>query len=138
MDSISIHPATKIMNKNLWLDDERKLPFRNIGCQWLVAKNYDEAVEILENNEIDVAFLDHDLAIDHYTYETIPTEKTGYDLVKWMRANKKFPKSMCYVHSANPVGADKMCEVLYKHYKTPYPGSHRVHYEQLLKAYREL
>ena len=128
--------------KRLWLDDVRPNPF--IGEDWLIAKNYDQAVKILEENDIYVAYLDHDLGYwnidDIFDYENIvlkdgydDEEKTGYDLVKWMEANNRFPTKMCYVHSANIVGAKRMCHVLSDHYHTEDFMNHYYPYTKMIK-----
>lgn len=132
---------TKIQNY-LWLDDERPLPFSKAGpVKWFLAKNYNEAVKIIAENDIDVAFLDHDLAIEHYLSNDTSEfrEKTGYDVVLWMEKHDKFPSQFCYVHSANPVGSLKMCIVLARHYNTKRnPYVHYVSYSTLMEAYRKL
>jgi hypothetical protein len=125
------------MNKpetNLWLDDERPCPF--VG-NWLVAKNYDEAVEILTNYHVVKCFLDHDLSFEHYVpgayhlpevYNNF-TEKTGYDVVKWIEEYEAWPAEPPIVHSLNPVGARRMATVLARHYDC--------RPEQLLQPYRK-
>lgn len=117
----------------LWLDDVRPCPF--IG-NWKIAKNYDEAIKILSENEIDEAWLDHDLAEDHYTMNNDPDytspNKTGYDVVLWMKENNKWPKEVCMVHSLNPIGSKRMCEVIAQHYNTKYPETHYISYLNIL------
>jgi len=106
---------------NLWLDDERPCSYQG---NWRVAKNYDEAVMIMQNYTVRHASLDHDLAPEHYVpggydkpevYNNF-TEKTGYDFVKWMEANDVWPQYPPIVHSRNPVGARRMAHVLARHY----------------------
>lgn len=116
----------------LFLDDIRKCPF--IG-NWKIARNYDEAVEIMEEYEITEAWLDHDLSEDHYQTNIDPSyvspNKTGYDFVKWMEDNNKWPTEICMVHSMNPVGSVKMCEIIAKHYGTINPKRHYVRYDKI-------
>ncbi len=87
----------------LWIDDERPKP-KDFD---LVARNYQEALEIIANNEITYISFDHDLG----------EEKTGYDIVCWLEEEiyygrlKKFEWN---VHSANPSGAKKMILTLEK------------------------
>jgi len=123
----------------LWLDDVRKCPF--IG-DWKIAKNFDEAVKIMQENEIEEAWLDHDLAYEHYGH--VPpeqyTEKTGYDFVLWMKENNKWPTKVCIVHSLNPVGSEKMCEVIAEHYGTSVPKKHYIsflHIEKYFKGFKD-
>jgi hypothetical protein len=81
---------------NLFVDDERDLDTFMPGSYtgtWLYARNFKQAVSLLSLNNINEISLDHDLG----------KGKTGYDLAKWMTANKKWPEKV-HVHSANPVG----------------------------------
>ena len=112
---------------NLWLDDERPCPY--VG-NWRVAKNYEQAVEILSKYTVVRCCLDHDLAWEHYdgtVDQKQYTEKTGLDVVKWMANNDCWPNVAPVVHSHNPVGALNMARILSDHYNcTP---------ESLLKPY---
>jgi hypothetical protein len=119
---------------NMWLDDERPCP--HVG-NWVVAKNYDEAVQIMTKYTVQHASLDHDLAQEHYVpgdydkpevYNNF-TEKTGYDFVRWMEDNHCWPQHPPLVHSLNPVGARRMALVLSQHYDC-YPSS-------LIQPYRK-
>ena len=107
----------------LWLDDMRLCPF--VGSDWLIAKNFVQAVDIMQENEIEEAWLDHDLSPEHYVdssdYEKESAEKTGYDFVLWMKENNKWPSKICMVHSANPVGSKRRCEVIAEHYEIQQP-----------------
>lgn len=118
----------------LFLDDVRTCPF--VG-NWIVARNFDEAVEAMNKYDIEEAWLDHDLAEDHYVNLNNPgyvsPNKTGYDFVLWMRDNKKWPTNLCMVHSMNPVGSRKMCEVISEHYCTPNPMYHYLRYDKLVQ-----
>jgi len=80
----------------VFLDDVRDCP---PNFHWV--KNYEECVDILQNCNIDIISLDHDLG----------EEKTGYDVVKFMVQEGIFPKEI-YIHSANPVGAQNMKDLL--------------------------
>ncbi|WP_326060522.1 cyclic-phosphate processing receiver domain-containing protein [Paenibacillus anseongense] len=78
---------------NLYVDDLRDCP-----DGFTVARTYVEAVELIENNEID-----HDLGEDTEGKEM----RNGYDFVKYiceqgLRANK------IYLHTDNPVGRKNM------------------------------
>lgn len=116
----------------LFLDDCRE-PWRHgfIGAEW--AKTYDEAIAMLRTGEVTFASLDHDIGAcadctekmlhvgDMLTPETTfynrcPHEKTGYDVVCWMEENNVWPIDGVLVHSANPVGAARMRQVINKHY----------------------
>lgn len=121
------------MKTLLWLDDSRN-PFLNEEGK--VPKGYDEICWVLNYNEFveciemmglpDAISFDHDLADEHYTpskywsdYEASKAyqesqqyvEKTGYDCAKWLVdycADREHTLPRCYVHSANPVGADNI------------------------------
>ena len=114
---------------NLWLDDVRDCPF--IG-DWIVVKNYDQAIQALSQEKFEEAWLDHDLAYEHYGHvpEAQYEEKTGYDVVKWMEENDVWP-DWCMVHSMNPVGSKRMCGVLSKQYGTS--NNPRIHYVNYFK-----
>ena len=104
---------------NLWLDDVRPCPF--VG-NWRVAKNYAEAVDILQKYEVIRCSLDHDLAWEHYdgtVGQNQYVEKTGLDVVRWMAENNCWPTVAPVVHSHNPVGARYMAEILARHYNCP-------------------
>lgn len=103
------------IQKKLFLDDVRQNPF--IG-NWVVAKNYEEAIAALEKYEITEAWLDHDLSLLQTIGDADASEKTGYDVVKWMKENNKFPTEVCMVHSANPWGSERMCRMIAEHYGT--------------------
>ena len=125
----------------LWLDDVRKCPF--IG-NWKTAKNFDEAVQIMQENEIEEAWLDHDLAEDHYVHNEDSTyvspNKTGYDFVLWMKENNRWPSDVCVVHSLNPIGSQKMCAVIAEQYGTPNPNRHYISYlkiQQYFKGFKD-
>jgi hypothetical protein len=87
---------------NVYVDDLRDCPdgFR-------VARTFEEAVKLIENNEVDILTLDHDLGEDAEGKEL----QNGYDLVKYicergLRVNK------IYLHTDNPVGRNNMYETL--------------------------
>lgn len=77
----------------LWVDDERQPPEG-----WIWAKTFDEAVDAINHNELEIISLDHDLGIQ---------SKTGYELAKWLSQNQKWP-SLVNIHSANPVGVQNI------------------------------
>ena len=112
--------------KYLYLDDVRT-PIEKI---WIVARNYDEFVEIINKEGLEnfeVISLDHDLGESAMTeffenvyingkldYNNI-TEKTGFDCAKFlielsMDSGIKLPQ--IYVHSANPVGSTNIIEII--------------------------
>lgn len=87
---------------NLYVDDLRDCP-----NGYSVARTMEEAISILENSEVNILSLDHDLGEDD-NGKLLPT---GYDLVKYfceygLRVNK------IYLHTDNPVGRENMYQTL--------------------------
>lgn len=99
--------------------------------EWDLVLNYTEFVKYIEINGLpDVISFDHDLADEHYVpqeywepYEKSAeyqsnqkyTEKTGNDCAKWLVEyciNNKLDLPKCLVHSANPIGADRIRKTL--------------------------
>ena len=87
---------------NLYLDDVRTPP---IG--YVLAKTVEEAIDIIENNQIDRLSLDHDLGEDEFG----EIRKTGYDLVKYI-CEHRIAANAIFLHTSNPVGRDNMYETL--------------------------
>ncbi len=119
--------------RNPFLDKEQKLPEFTGIIEWV--RNYDEFRDwILSNPLPDIVSFDHDLADEHYTPEFFWNDyelskefqewkqksyvhKTGFDCAKWLVNYCKVEKSKLpeiHVHSANPVGRDKILKVLPK------------------------
>ncbi|MFH0992520.1 MAG: cyclic-phosphate processing receiver domain-containing protein [bacterium] len=116
---------------NLYVDDVRECP-----PGFVVARSVDEAIGILEANEIDILSLDHDMGVDD-TESPLPT---GYDLVKKIcQSNYKIRK--IYIHSDNGPGRENMYETLkgaqsreflseqLEIYRYPYPPPRQVRKE---------
>lgn len=81
----------------VWLDDARPLPAGY--CKWV--KTFEEAVEVLSSGDVTCISLDHDLG----------TEKTGYDVAKWIEKNARIgslAKLEWRIHTANQVGGDNI------------------------------
>lgn len=90
--------------KKLYLDDVR-FP-RTDG--WSIVRSYEDFTQwILENGVPSVVSFDHDLGVDDQGNEL----KSGYDTAKWLCnycAENGLPLPSCNVHSANPVGAENI------------------------------
>ena len=89
--------------KKLYVDDIRKCP-----TGWDLAKDYFEALEMLDTTDYDEISLDHDLA--SYEPDT-KEERTGVDIVRFLVERKidgKYVPPIINVHSANPVGSKRM------------------------------
>ncbi len=94
---------------NLWVDDERDPP----GDDWIVARTYNEAFDVIVKGDVDIISLDHDLG----DYDEEGNELTGYTIARvieemtYLHGCKYAPK-VCYIHTANPVGAQRIAETL--------------------------
>lgn len=108
----------------LWLDDIRPAPEG-----WLWVKTVDEAIEVIVAQDVMFASLDHDLGacddclegltpdewLVKHDYRSMPNCDhfgTGYSFVSWMEQYDRWPTMKPYVHSANPVGAARMRQVI--------------------------
>lgn len=109
---------------NLWLDDVRPAP-----DGWVWAKTVDEAVALLQTGKVEQASLDHDLGVinmqawrdaqaegllvhDVDLLDEDPLAPTGYDFCLWMAEYNVWPTQSIKVHSANGIGAKRMCGVV--------------------------
>ncbi len=113
------------MITKLWLDDVRP-PWKYGAMGWQWAKTYEEAVTILKTGKIEFASLDHDLAWEHYPGSGVDPkdcqEKTGYHVLQYIKDNNLWPKDGISVHSMNPVGRQRMEQVVYQHYGRNFPA----------------
>lgn len=91
--------------KKLWIDDIRPAPDHT----WTIARTVQEAMHLLQTEDFDTVSFDHDLAD-----QSIP-ERTGYDILLTIVQDKmdgrKVPTTYL-VHSANPVGVERMLGVI--------------------------
>lgn len=98
--------------KKLYIDDMRPCPEG-----WDVARNFHEAIVMLESTEYAEVSLDHDID-SFYGLK----EMTGRDILNWLIARKveghKHVPSIVRVHSANPVGSRTMREDIANHWGT--------------------
>lgn len=108
------------MRYKLYLDDIRVPVHVGSGFKdtpgWLMARTYDEAVNLVQLHgcPIYISF-DHDLGDEN--------AKTGYDFAKWLvdqdLDNNIIPTEFEFnVHSANPVGAANITNLLDAYLKT--------------------
>lgn len=120
------------MMRKLFVDDYRLPP----DITWELAKTYDEAIRLLDQNQYDMLALDHDLEDIHYSAdwnkyyndlieneevlikaEEIEIEKTGYDIICWLevrKANGLYVPPVITCHSANPAGRARILQVIDK------------------------
>lgn len=83
---------------NLYVDDCRDVPEN-----FTIARTVKEAIYYLENFDVEVLSLDHDLGEDEKG-NLLPT---GYDLVKYICQNG-LRADKIYIHTSNPVGKDNI------------------------------
>lgn len=79
----------------LYLDDIRDCP----GREYELARSYENCVALMEIIDFPYVSLDYDLS-DIYT---------GYDVLVWMKENKKFPKYL-NIHSTHSYGRSLMLD----------------------------
>lgn len=87
----------------VWLDDERKMPE---GFD-LHVRTATEAIDVLKTGKVQLISLDHDLGP--------PEAGTGYDVAAWIEEaafSKQIPRLEWRIHSANPVGRERMLAAL--------------------------
>lgn len=87
---------------NVFLDDLRDIPKGFVS-----AKTVEQAIDLIENNQVHILSLDHDLGMDEEG-NLLPT---GYDLVKYICENG-LRINRVYIHSDNPVGRENMFQTL--------------------------
>ena len=91
-----------LRREKLWLDDERLPP--SDGWDW--GRTFMGAIELVLTHGIayDEFSLDHDLGSD---------EPTGFDFIRWVvTVRSDLLPRIIRVHSANPVGAEKMVQAI--------------------------
>lgn len=89
----------------LWVDDVRIPPdYYAVTKKWDVARDYQEAIDLLEKNTYEVISLDHDMGYG----------PTGLDVLKFMEKKGIWPNEIV-VHSENPVGKEAMKNFISDH-----------------------
>ena len=74
---------------------------------FIIARTYEDAISLLENNKVGILSLDHDLGAD----DNGVIRKYGYDLVKYICENNCDIQKI-YIHTDNVVGRDNMYKTL--------------------------
>jgi hypothetical protein len=130
------NPAARVKaaNISLWLDDVRDpVALGLVGFTWV--KTVDEAKRLLQTGRVKRASLDHDLGacdicldgltdaewLQRNAFQSMPHCEhfgTGYDLCLWMAEQRVWPIEKPNVHSANPVGRDRMRGVIDRYFQT--------------------
>ena len=109
---LKLYDKLKPMGVRLYVDDLRPCP-----KGWDVARNFHEAIVMLESKEYYEVSLDHDIASFYGN-----KEMTGRDILNWLIARKldgKPSPEIVRVHSANPVGCATMEEDIKRYWGTP-------------------
>lgn len=75
-----------------------------------IARTIEEAKNYCNYIIFDSMFLDHDL--DNRIWVNPNEENTGYQFVKWLIEKNMQSQSLNYIHSCNPIGANKMLNLL--------------------------
>jgi hypothetical protein len=113
MDNVLLGDCSMGGFTSLWVDDVRPIP-SDYGTEWCSARSAWEALLKLELIEFEVVSLDHDLASFVGNREI-----TGYDILMWLidrKVNGLYVPREVLVHSANPVGAQKMRESIARYW----------------------
>jgi len=97
------------MKLNIYLDDIREIPNHLEGL-WIPIRTAEDVIYLLKKGVVKDMSLDHDLGKDYFGHERL----NGYELLCYMERDNLWPKGKIYVHSANPVGREKMLAVLKK------------------------
>jgi len=85
-----------------------ELLFKN--QQLRIVQNVEDAITSCLSDEFQIMWLDHDLGGRIWTDSN--EENTGYQFVKWLIENQKQKNALIYIHSMNPIGANKMLNLL--------------------------
>lgn len=100
----------------LWIDDVRPIPEKYVKeGLWCWARNAWEALLKMELLEFEEVSIDHDLQSFVGNKEL-----NGYDIIGWLVQRKhdgKFVPPVVIVHSANPVGVEKMEDMINQYLK---------------------
>lgn len=83
---------------NVYVDDQRRCP-----KGFVLARNADECLSLLESCEVHILSLDHDLGWD---------EPTGFDLVRRM-VERGLYADQIYLHTSSVTGRLNMYQLLY-------------------------
>ena len=70
----------------------------------LLAKDAKECITLLQECDVDILSLDHDLGW--------MSKQTGMDVVIWLIQQRKFPRTI-YIHTSSPSACTQMYEMLY-------------------------
>lgn len=113
---------------NLFIDDirfpEQANPPVDTGLVWTIARDYVEAMNLIQEHKPQRIAFDHDLSMDHYAGR-FGGEKTGYDVAKDLIELDMNEPEAGYItkdfiftcHSANPDGKRNILNLLARYYR---------------------
>lgn len=82
---------------NVYMDDIRHCP-----AGFVLARTVDECIALLDECEIGILSLDHDMGWN---------QPTGYDVTKYIVAQNKYPREI-YLHTSSAIGRSNMYQLL--------------------------
>ncbi|MCE5172084.1 cell division protein FtsJ [Paenibacillus profundus] len=85
---------------HVYLDDWRRCP-----DGFVLARNMEECLLLLEHEEVGILSLDHDLGMG---------EPTGTELVREIVRRGLYPKQEIYLHTSSAIGRQRMYQMLYE------------------------
>jgi len=97
-----------ILEDNVLRQEKFKELFKN--QEIVICDNVLDSISVCIYQDFQVLWLDHDL--EGKIWEDSNKENTGYQFVKWLVDNNKAKDSLIYIHSMNPIGANKMLNYL--------------------------
>lgn len=97
-----------VLEDNPIRQEKFKQLFRN--QELCLVSNVEEAIDACLLNEFQILWLDHDLG--GKIWEDSNEENTGYQFVKWLVDNENQKNALIYIHSLNPIGANRMLNYL--------------------------
>ena len=118
----------------LYLDDVRLPPRRgDWTICWTVCRTVEQAKAFVLAGPVDYMSLDHDLDVcpvchpertedDERRDRILPPCRhatTAHDFVEWLAETGRWPRFKPHVHSANPVGAHAMRQMIDRHWRAP-------------------
>lgn len=93
-------------------NQERIKKFKELfkNQELFIFDNVEDALKSCQKNEFNVMFLDHDLGGEIWVDSH--KENTGYKFVYRLIWNNLQKNTLIYIHSMNPIGANKMLNLL--------------------------
>ena len=94
---------------NVFMDDIRNPEYYHHGyTEWVVVRTVEQTWNLLKTGRVEQLSLDHDMG---------NSQLTGYDLLCIMEEHNVWSKHIPFVHSMNPVGRQRMQQVIDRKYR---------------------